>query len=218
MATAKPHHTSFIIGLTGGIGSGKSAASDWFHQQGIVVVDADVIAHEVVTLGSPTLEKIRLRFGDWVIAANGELNRPALREHVFHDTQALIQLESIMHPAIREATKKQLNIAQSPYIILSAPLLLEASEAGLVNLCDRVLVIDAPESLQLKRACQRDHQEISNIKAIMSNQLSRAERLRHADDVVINDTSLDALYQQLLPLHHHYLQLAEQKSIQLSSS
>ena len=207
-----PEHKSkiLVVGLTGGIGSGKSASSDWFAQQGIDIIDADVIAHEVVVKGSSTLRKIQRKFGDWVLNADGDMDRAAVRTHVFTYPDALIELEAITHPAIREAAKKQLAESTSPYVVLSAPLLIEAAEAGLANLCQRILVMDATEDTQLARASQRDALSVQKIKAIMVNQLSREERNRHADDVVLNESDLAALYVQLEPLHQDYLKLAQQ--------
>ena len=207
-----PEHKSkiLVVGLTGGIGSGKSAASDWFAQQGIDIIDADVIAHEVVVKGSSTLRKIQRKFGDWVLNADGDMDRAAVRTHVFTYPDALIELEAITHPAIREAAKKQLAESTSPYVVLSAPLLIEAAEAGLANLCQRILVMDATENTQLARASQRDALSVQKIKAIMVNQLSREQRNRHADDVVLNESDLAALYLQLEPLHQDYLKLAQQ--------
>ena len=209
----QPHQAkskTLVIGLTGGIGSGKSAASDWFAQQGIDIIDADVIAHQVVAKGSTTLRKIKRKFGDWVLKADGEMDRAAVRTHVFTHPEALIELEAITHPAIREAAKLQLAASTSPYVVLSAPLLIEGAEAGLANLCHRILVMDATEDTQLARASQRDAQSVQKIKAIMVNQLSREERNRHADDVVLNESDLAALYVQLEPLHQDYLTLAQQ--------
>ena len=209
----QPHQAkskTLVIGLTGGIGSGKSAASDWFAQQGIDIIDADVIAHQVVAKGSTTLRKIKRKFGDWVLKADGEMDRAAVRTHVFTHPEALIELEAIPHPAIREAAKLQLAASTSPYVVLSAPLLIEGAEAGLANLCHRILVMDATEDTQLARASQRDAQSVQKIKAIMVNQLSREERNRHADDVVLNESDLAALYVQLEPLHQDYLTLAQQ--------
>lgn len=198
-----------VVGLTGGIGSGKSATSAWFASKGIDIIDADVIAHEVVAKGSDTLRKIQKKFGDWAINAAGEMDRAAVRSHVFTHPEALVELESITHPAIREAAKEQLAASTSDYIILSAPLLIEAAEAGLANLCQRILVIDATEDTQLSRASLRDEQSVPKIKAIMANQLDRVERNSHADDVVVNDSDLAALHVQLEPLHEDYLMLAQ---------
>ncbi|MGE6361660.1 dephospho-CoA kinase [Psychrobacter glacincola] len=208
--TPQKKSKTLVVGLTGGIGSGKSAASAWFAEQGIDIIDADVIAHEIVAKGSTTLHKIQKKFGDWVLNSDGSMDRVAVRTHVFSHPEALIELEAITHPAIREAAKAQLVTSTSPYVILSAPLLIEAAEAGLANLCQRILVMDASEDTQIARASQRDEQSIQKIKAIMVNQLSREERNRHADDVVLNESDLAALYVQLAPLHQEYLKLAQQ--------
>ena len=133
------------------------------------------------------------------------MDRAAVRTHVFTHPEALIELESITHPAIREAAKEQLAASTSEYIILSAPLLIEAAEAGLANLCQRILVVDASEGTQLERASLRDAQSVPKIKAIMANQLSREARNSHADDVVVNDGDIAALHLQLEPLHQTYL-------------
>ena len=207
-----PSMNRLVIGLTGGIGSGKSLASDWFAKQGIEVVDADVISHQVVAKGTPTLVKIQQQVGDWVLGKNNELNRHALRQFVFNDANALMALEAITHPVIRQQAEQQLAAAQSEYVILSAPLLFEAHKAGLVGLCQRVLVIDAPKTLQLFRASGRDGQSVEKIKAVMQHQLSRTERLARADDVAVNDGSPSDLYQQLQTFHQQYLQLAQNKS------
>lgn len=198
----------FVVGLTGGIGSGKTQVSNWFASRGIDIIDADVIAHEVVKAGSPTLAKIVKKFGDWVLDPAGELNRRAMREYVFGKPQALMDLEQITHPAIHQQAKEQLALSRSPYVILVAPLLLEASEAGLVHLRHRILVVDSREELQLERASQRDGQNRQRIENIMANQLKRHERIAQAHDVVENNYSLEDLYLQLEPLHQQYLALA----------
>ena len=194
-----------VIGLTGGIGSGKTAVSDWFAAKGIDVVDADVVAHQIMQKGSPTLQRLVEALGDWVVDGSGEMDRRAVREHVFANNKALLTLESITHPAIRQEIKNQLSKVTSDYVILSAPLLLESYEAGLVSLCDRVLVVDASEETQLQRASSRDTQTVDKIKAIMASQLSRQARVEQADDVVCNNGDLEALYAQLQPLHENYL-------------
>ena len=199
-----------VVGLTGGIGSGKSAASNWFADQGIDIIDADVIAHEVVIKGSSTLRKIQKKFGDWVINKSGDMDRAAVRTHVFTHPEALIELEAITHPAIREAAKNQLTASTSPYVVLSAPLLIEGAEAGLANLCHRILVIYVAEDTQLARASLRDEQSAAKIRAIMANQLSREERNSHAHDIIVNEEDLPALHAQLEPLHQTYLAMAQQ--------
>lgn len=197
----------FILGLTGGIGSGKTAASQWFETQGITVVDADIVAREVVEIGKPALQKIKDHFGDWVLLEDGALDRRALRDHIFKHPEARKILENITHPAIRLSIIEQLQRATSPYAILVSPLLFETNQHQLTQ---RTLLIDASTELQILRASQRDHQDIEQIKKIMSAQMSREEKLKRADDVVINDGELDHLYQQLAVKHQYYLGLAQQ--------
>ena len=197
-----------IVGLTGGIGSGKTAASDWFARQQITVVDADVVARDVVAKGSAGLESLVAALGSWILQPDGELDRAALREHIFRQPAAREQVEAITHPLIRLSIAQQLMQATSPYVILVAPLLLESGKAGLGQLCRRILVIDVPEDMQLARAMQRDHQDEQQIRRVMTAQLSREARLTAADDVVVNSGTLDELYVQLAKLHAQYLQLA----------
>ena len=196
-----------IVGLTGGIGSGKSAASAWFEQQGICVVDADVVAREVVQVGSPVLQQLVASFGDWVLLENGELNRRALREHVFLDDQARHILNEITHPAIRAAIVEQLEQASSPYVMLVSPLLFESQQDELTS---RSLLIDASIELQIQRASMRDGQSLEQIQNIIAAQMSREHKQQRADDIVLNDGELEHLYAQLRPLHLKYLALSEQ--------
>ena len=198
----------FILGLTGGIGSGKSAASHWFEQQGITVVDADIVAREVVDIGQPLLEKIRQTFGDWVLLTDGSLNRRALREHIFQHQEARQILESITHPAIRESIVQQLQSADSPYVILVSPLLFETNQH---ELTERTLLIDTDIELQIARASQRDGQEKAHIKKVIAAQMSGEDKRSKADDTVMNNSDLQHLYQQLEPLHQYYLQQALKK-------
>ena len=198
---------SFILGLTGGIGSGKSAASHWFEQQGIQVVDADVVAREIVAVGQPALQQIRSSFGEWALLDNGELNRRALREHIFQDPSARKQLEKITHPAIRESIIQQLDPADSPYVVLVSPLLFETNQHQLTR---HTLLIDATEALQIHRASQRDGQTVEQIHKIIQAQMPRAEKQRLADDIVLNDGHLDHLYSKLEVLHQQYLKRAMQ--------
>lgn len=197
-----------IIGLTGGIGSGKTAASDWFARQGIVIVDADVVARIVVEPGQPALAEIQQQFGDWVLLDNGQLNRAALRQHIFEHPDARQALEAITHPKIREEIIRQLNAATSSYVMLVSPLLLESNQHQLV---ERVLLVDVPEHLQLSRASMRDTQSRDAIAKIMAAQMPRLQRQTHADDIVVNDGDLEHLYRQLQPLHQHYQDLAQQR-------
>ena len=198
----------YIVGLTGGIGSGKTAVSDWFAQQGIAVVDADVIAHQIVAKGTSTLNELVVTFGDWVLDDSGNLNRQAMRDYVFNKDNALKKLEGITHPAIRLEIIRQLKSSTSPYVILSAPLLLENPDTALKSVCDRILVVDVDEATQLERASGRDGQSVEKIRAIMTKQLSRQRRLEQADDVVDNNGTFAELYAQLKPLHQSYLNFA----------
>jgi dephospho-CoA kinase len=196
-----------IIGLTGGIGSGKTAASDWFSNQGIIIVDADLVARVVVEPGQPALTEIQQQFGDWVLQEDGQLNRAALRQHIFEHPEARQALEAITHPKIRQEIIRQLNAATSIYVILVSPLLLESNQHQLV---ERVLLVDVPEHLQLSRASLRDTQSLDAIAKIMAVQMPRIQRQTHADDIVVNDGDLEHLYRQLEPLHQKYMALADQ--------
>lgn len=195
----------FVLGLTGGIGSGKSAASQWFEAQGITVVDADVVAREVVAIGQPALAQIQQVFGDWVLLEDGSLNRRALREHIFQSPEARKTLENITHPAIRTSIIQQLHAAQSPYAILVSPLLFETNQHELTQ---HTLLIDATIELQIERASQRDGQNIEQIRNIIAAQMSREQKQAMADDIVLNDGHLDHLYAHLRPLHEKYLNMA----------
>ena len=196
----------FVVGLTGGIGSGKSAATDFLAHQGITIVDADLASRVVVEPGQPALLRIAEYFGQHVIADDGSLDRRTLRDIVFADPDALKTLEGITHPAIGDELRRQIGASQSPYTVLVSPLLLETSQKALV---DRILVIDASAELQVERTMARDQVPEAQVAAIMKAQLARTTRLDQADDVVENHGSLEALHEQLQPLHEHYLTLAE---------
>ena len=196
---------TLIVGLTGGIGSGKSAASQWFETQGINVVDADIVAREIVEKGQPALAQIQSAFGDWVLLESGELNRKALREHIFQHPSARQQLEEITHPAIRQSIIVQLAQASSPYVILVSPLLFETNQHLLTQ---RTLLIDASIELQIQRASQRDGQSVAQIENIIQAQMPRDRKLDLADDIAVNDGHLEHLYTQLQKLHLHYLELS----------
>ncbi len=197
----------FVLGLTGGIGSGKSAASQWFEAQGIAVVDADIVAREVVDIGQPALQQIQQAFGDWVLFEDGSLNRRALREHIFQSPEARKTLENITHPAIRTSIIQQLHAAQSPYAILVSPLLFETNQHELTQ---HTLLIDAAIELQIQRASQRDGQNVEQIQKIIAAQMPREQKRAMADDIVLNDGELEHLYAHLTPLHEKYLQMTAQ--------
>ena len=198
----------FLVGITGGIGSGKSTVAKLFSNLGVSVVDADQSAREVVKPGCPSLEEIEQHFGTGVILDSGELNRGALRERIFTNNAERQWLESLLHPLIFEHIKLQLANAPSDYAILESPLLLETTQKELVN---RVLVVDVPENVQLERALLRDNATKQEIKAIMAAQISRNERLSRADDVILNNKGRADLDSQVLALHQQYLTYAKQK-------
>lgn len=188
----------YILGVTGGIGSGKSAATDIFASLGIEVVDADIAAREVVGLGCPALETIAEHFGADILLASGELNRALLREKIFSQPDEKQWLENLLHPLIREQIINQLAHIQSPYGVLSSPLLFETEQS---HLADKTVVIDCTEQQQLARAMGRDTASENNIKHIMDAQLSREQRNAYADDVIDNSGDIDRL--QLLVTEYH---------------
>ena len=196
----------YIVGLTGGIGSGKTAASDYLAlSYDIEVVDADIVAREIVMQGQPALQAIADHFGHHILLEDGSLNRAALRQIVFANSQQRKILESITHPAIRATIQHKLSISTSPYTLLVSPLLFES---GQYQFAHRNLVIDVSEELQWQRASTRDNVSAEQIKQIMAAQLCREERLKRADDIVINNGDLAYLHLQLDELHQKYLQLS----------
>lgn len=194
----------WILGLTGGIGSGKSAVVEEFGRLGVHWVDADHAARWVVEPGRPALASIVERFGETVLAQDGSLDRAALRGLVFRDAAQRKWLEELLHPLIRQEIAEHLARATSPYAIMVSPLLVESGQYRQV---DRVLVVDVPEALQVERASRRDQSSEAQIRAILEAQASREERLRHADDVLINDRDRAWLRQEVERLHNFYLTL-----------
>lgn len=194
----------WILGLTGGIGSGKSAAADHFAALGVHVVDADHAARWVVEPGRPALAKIAEHFGDAVLQADGQLDRSALRSLIFSDPELRRWLEALLHPLIREEIALNLAQAKSPYAILVSPLLIESGQYATTQ---RVLVIDAPQALQIERTLLRDNTSEQQVQAILKAQASREERLSHADDILVNDSDLKTLQTEVERLHHFYLTL-----------
>ena len=177
------------IGLTGGIGSGKSTVAKLFHKRGIAIIDADVIARQVVKKGSLALDAIKAHFGD-AFLYDGKLNRQRLREHIFNHPQDKEWLERLLHPLIRQAMLKEINNSNSPYCLLVIPLLIENLPNPLVK---RILLVDAPEALQLARATERDKAHEDEIKKIIAAQIARDKRLMQADDVILNEGHLEDL-------------------------
>ena len=199
-----PSAQPWILGLTGGIGSGKSAAAEHFAALGVHVVDADHAARWVVEPGRAALSQIAEHFGEQVLQADGQLNRSALRALIFSEPEQRRWLEALLHPLIREAIADNLAQAQSPYAILVSPLLIES---GQYTTTQRVLVIDVPQALQIQRTLKRDNTSEEQVHAILKVQASREDRLRHADDVLTNDRDLEALKTEVERLHDFYLTL-----------
>ena len=194
----------WILGLTGGIGSGKSAAAEHFASLGIHMVDADHAARWVVEPGRPALAQIVEPFGEAVLLPDGQLNRAALRERIFKAEDERRWLEQLLHPLIGQEIASNLAQAQSPYAILVSPLLVES---GQHRMTQRVLVVDTPEHLQLERTIRRDKVSEEQVRSILKAQALRDDRLKHADDVLLNDGDLGHLHQQVERLHQFYLGL-----------
>ncbi|WP_296222430.1 dephospho-CoA kinase [Pseudomonas sp. UBA2684] len=194
----------WILGLTGGIGSGKSAVAQRFVELGVHLVDADHAARWVVEPGRPALAKIVEHFGEGVLQPDGQLDRAALRSLIFQNAEQRRWLETLLHPLIGQEIMQYLARAESPYAILVSPLLIES---GQHQLTQRVLVIDAPEQLQVQRTMQRDQTSAEQVQAILKAQASREERLRHADDVLVNDRDVAWLKTEVERLHTFYLTL-----------
>jgi dephospho-CoA kinase len=196
---------AFCIGLTGGIGSGKTEASREFSRLGASVIDTDLIARELVEPGQAALSEISATFGEQLIDESGRLDRSQLRRAVFSNPEQRKKLESILHPHIRERAITLAEQAHTPYCVLVIPLLVESA---LDFPLDRVLVIDAPRELQIQRVAARDAVTATEIDAILTTQASREKRLAVADDVVVNDSDLEQLHNEIERLHHFYLRLA----------
>lgn len=195
----------FVVGLTGGIGSGKTAVSDRFAALGIAIVDADVASRVVVEPGRPALADIAEHFGTEVIDAGGALDRAALRTRVFSDPNERRWLEQLLHPRIAEEIRSGIAGATSPYAMLVSPLLLEAGQAAHAN---RILVVDVPVEVQIARTMARDDNDEAQVRRIIAAQSPREDRLVRADDVIENDKGLDALASAVAELHARYLTLA----------
>ena len=194
------------VGLTGGIGSGKSTVANLFGELGVPVIDTDAIAHQLTVAGSAALDEIRGVFGDAVILPDGRLDRAALRRIVFADTEARHQLETILHPRIRKEVMRQHARVDAPYVLIAIPLLVEAGGYG--DLLDRVLVVDCSEDQQIVRAMARSNLSREAVGAILAAQASRIERLAIADDVIVNTATIEHLREQVVTMNQHYLTLA----------
>ncbi|AWH88074.1 dephospho-CoA kinase [Limnobaculum parvum] len=198
---------SYIVALTGGIGSGKSTVSNEFSRLGVPVVDADIIARQVVEPGRDALQQIAYHFGHSILLADGTLNRKKLREHIFSHSADKQWLNNLLHPLIQQETQRQFADLTAPYLLWVVPLLIENNLCSRAN---RVLVVDVSRETQLSRIMTRDGSNLPLAEQILSAQTSRAERLSHADDVLNNDREPEALIPQIALLHQKYLTLANQ--------
>ncbi|WP_405630767.1 dephospho-CoA kinase [Pseudoalteromonas sp. Ld20] len=201
---------NWILGLTGGIGCGKSAVSELFEQHGITVVDADIIARQVVALDSIGLHEIGKHFGADILNHDGTLNRTKLREIIFADSEQKYWLNALLHPLIREKTISDLNAASSPYVILTAPLLFENQ---LDKYCNRTLVIDVPIEVQVARTIARDNISLAQANSIIAAQMSREDKQAKATDILDNNRALSLVAQDVTLLHQRYMALANESKI-----
>ena len=196
---------TFTIGLTGGIGSGKSTVASLFAQTGVPVFDTDAIAKELVAPGKPALKELIAVLGTDIVTENGELNRQELKRLIFEDNKSRELVESVLHPKIRQQLLSMINSCSSPYCIAVIPLLIEKNWQ---NIVDRVLVVDLPEAMQRSRASLRDHVSENIISQIMHTQVTRAVRLANADDIIDNSQNEQSLLEQVRLLHEKYLSFA----------
>ena len=201
---------ALVVGLTGGIGSGKSAAAAEFARLGATVIDADAIAHELTQAGGAAMPAIRALFGDELVDAAGAMDRRKVRERVFADPAARQRLEALLHPMIRAEAQRRIASATGAYVVHVIPLLVESRERG--HRVDRVLVVDCPERMQIERVSARSGLSEDEVRSIMRAQASRAARLAAADEVIDNGGTLDALREQVRALHSRYLKLAKAAS------
>lgn len=197
------------IGLTGGIGSGKSTIAALFAAHGVPVIDADAIAHQLTRPGTPTAIQILQLFGPDIAATAGGIDRQRLARRIFNDPVARALLEEILHPLIRTEMRRRQNMVDAPYCLLVIPLLFETGQGDMV---DRVLVVDVDEDSQIARVAARDGRSAAEIRAILSAQTGRAQRLKLADDVIANTGDMAALEAQVDALHRKYLALATDRS------
>ena len=197
---------AFVVGLTGGIGSGKSAAADEFARLGATVVDSDAIAHELTGPGGSAMPDIKRLFGSAFVDAAGAMNRERMRGLAFSDPEQRRRLESLLHPMIRAESARRIAAAAGPYVLHVVPLLIESP--GYRERVRRILVVDCPEDLQVARVRQRSGLPEAEVRGIIASQIQREKRLAAADDVIDNSGGIAALQQQVLELHKTYLRLA----------
>lgn len=206
MAADRSAPRPFVIGVTGGIGSGKSTAAQLFAEHGAAVIDTDAIALALTQPGQPGTIEIARRFGPEYLTPEGALDRARMRARVFGDPDARRELEGILHPLIRAQVDREIEQVSAPYVLLLVPLLVETG--GYRKRVDRVLVVDIDEAQQLARTMARSHLSEEQVRAIMATQATRAQRLAAADDILDNGTDLDGLRAQVDALHERYLELA----------
>ncbi|MCL1122493.1 dephospho-CoA kinase [Shewanella seohaensis] len=197
--------SKFVIGLTGGIGSGKTTVANLFAEEGVDLVDADVVARKVVAKGSKGLEAIIAHFGTEIVTEAGELDRAKLRQRVFRDEQERQWLNQLLHPMIRQEMLSQVENATSDYVIMVVPLLFEN---GLDRLVNRTLVVDISPELQVSRTVKRDNVDATQVNNIINSQCSRNDKLARADDIIDNQGEISKLKQEVQALHQRYLQLS----------
>jgi len=202
---------SLIIGLTGGIGSGKTSATKFFAAEGIAIIDADTIAHELTGAQGDAIPNIKKYFGVDFITKNGKLDRKKMKNRIFSDINSRKKLEKILHPLIQAEIMHRIETAFSPYIIVVAPLLLETGDY--CETVTRILVIDCNEEYQISRTVSRDGLSKEEVRTIMATQKPRQERLNQADDVIVNDTDISSLQEKVKLQHNIYLSLLQKKSI-----
>ena len=196
----------FVVGLTGGIGSGKTVASDRFEELGVKVVDADIASRVVVEIGKPALSSIEGEFGSDVISDDGSLNRAKLREIIFKDDEAKSWLESLLHPLIGQHILDEIASATSRYVILVSPLLFETAQ---IQMCNRTLLIDVPKDIQILRTAKRDKVPESQVEKIIASQMDRDQKIGKADDVIVNDGEIGDLISKIDKIHQRYIELAD---------
>lgn len=196
----------FVVGLTGGIGSGKTVASDRFEELGVKVVDADIASRVVVEIGKPALSSIEAKFGSDVILDDGSLNRAKLREIIFKDDEAKSWLESLLHPLIGQHILDEIASATSRYVILVSPLLFETTQ---FQMCNRTLLIDVPKDIQILRTAKRDKVPESQVEKIIASQMDRDQKIGKADDVIVNDAEISDLISKIDKIHQRYIELAD---------
>ena len=197
---------TLVIGLTGGIGCGKSSACKIFTELGVDVIDTDQISHELTQYNGAAIPVIRSQFGEKYITADGMLDRTRMRRLVFTDSNCRVKLEVLLHPLILEIVTERISHRKSPYVIIAVPLLLETNDYG--HLINRILVIDCDERLQIMRAMTRSHLSVEEVKAIMTVQFKREQRLEKADDIIVNNDDIHCLREQVVRMHRNYIDLS----------